>query len=494
MKLINYSHDRNANFKKSSDELFELIEKFGEQKQLDDFFDHYEKRYSIPKKILKHNLKRDILRHYKYKSARFGKKLKLITLPFSIVKYIGFLFFSLIFSRKHGKKRHYKLIVDEIDHSLYLHRFSKLINLFGKEDVLVIATGEIDVSEFPDYNIKRLRLFKYHDRFEVLKVIYYELFSGLWVCLRTSIQVGLNLFPESMVIVTTYLRYKCLFKLYSADFLIQERLYTTNAIKNYLFKESGGTATATIQKSILELDQMSYYIDIDYFFSLGNRTTERAFQYGARIDRVIPVGSMFMEYNWFSGPQVVEKNIDVIMLGLNIMNAYERENKYEEFMDDYYHLIRWLVRFKEEHPSYRVAIKHHGSAGEDEIENKIISGSGVEVLPKDGNSYQFAFNSRCAVTYGSTMGYEMTAHGVPTFFIDPGYRNTFLPDPDDNLIKGLRVTSYGSFCDALLDVLDDSNVKKGWHGKLDDLCLNSSTVSDRIYKKLKSLKYSKIFK
>ena len=230
MKLINYSHDRNANFKKSSDEFFDLIEKFGEEKKLESFFNHYEKRYSIPKKVLKQSIKRNIAQHYKYRSARFGEKLKLRTLPFSVVKYIGFLLLSLIYSRKKRCNKHYKLIVDEIDMNHYLHRLLKLINLFGKEDVFIIATGEIDVNEFPDYNIKKLKSFKYHDRFEVLKVIYYELLFGFWICLKTSFQLRINLFEQSKVIIATLIRYKSLFKECSADYLLQERLYTTNAI------------------------------------------------------------------------------------------------------------------------------------------------------------------------------------------------------------------------------------------------------------------------
>ena len=482
MKLINYSHDRNANFKKSSDEFFDLIEKFGEEKKLESFFNHYEKRYSIPKKVLKQSIKRNIAQHYKYRSARFGEKLKLRTLPFSVVKYIGFLLLSLIYSRKKRCNKHYKLIVDEIDMSPYLHRFSKLINLFGKDDVFIIATGEIDVNEFPDYNIKRLKLFKYHDRYEVLKVIYYELFIGFWICLKTSIQVNLNLFEESISIIKTLIQYKSLFKSYSADYLFQERLYTTNAIKNHLFKESGGFATSTMQKSILELCQMSYYIDIDYFFSLGNRTAERALHYGGRIDHVIPVGSLFMEYNWFNKPQPIEKNIDVIMLGINTMNAEARLDKYVEFLDDYYKSIRWLVRFKEQHPSFRIAIKHHSSAGIDNIENKIISKSGVELLQKTENSYKLAFESRCVVTWGSTMGYEMGAHGVPSFFLDPGNRNSFLCDLRNEKFEHLLLDNYDAFHEALILVLNKSNKqnydddKELWN----NLCFESSNVYQKV--------------
>ena len=100
MKLINYSHDRNASFKKSSDEFFDLIEKFGEEKKLESFFNHYEKRYSIPKKVLKQSIKNNIAQNYGYRTSRFGKNLRLITLPLSIVNYFGFLLLSLIYSRK----------------------------------------------------------------------------------------------------------------------------------------------------------------------------------------------------------------------------------------------------------------------------------------------------------------------------------------------------------------------------------------------------------
>jgi hypothetical protein len=237
-----------------------------------------------------------------------------------------------------------------------------------------------------------------------------------------------------------------------------------------------------MQKSILELDQMSYYIDIDYFFSLGEITAERAFEYGGRIDQVIPVGSYFMGYYWFNKPRHNKKNIDVLMLGINIMNAYERQDKYTEFMDDYYKSIRWLVKFKKENPSYRIGIKHHSSAGNDIIENKIISKSGVELLQKTENSYKLAFESRCVVTWGSTMGYEMGAHGVPSFFLDPGNRNSFLYDLRNEKFEHLLLDNYDAFHEALILVLNKSNKqnydddKELWN----NLCFESSNVYQKV--------------
>jgi hypothetical protein len=485
MDLIKYSHDRNANFKKSSDELLRLVDKFADQEELTQLYHYFEKKYLLPKEVVKQQLKSYIVGCYKYKKARFRKDLSLRWMAFSIVKYIGALIYGLIYSRKCTHEDQYKLVVDDVDFSIQLRRFSKLINLFGKKNVLVVTSDDSVEGEHPGYNVKLLPGFKYYDRFEVLRCLRYELFLGILLCVKASLKTGVNLIPVSMHIIKSFMHYRSLFKSCRSDYLIQERHYNTNAIKNHLFKKMGGIASATIQKNILMLDKLSYYIDIDYFFALGNRTAERAFEYGGRIGRVIPVGSMFMEYYWFSNIPEIEKKYDVVMLGINTMNAYERIDSYAEFMDDYYNSIRWLVRFKKEYPLYRIVIKHHSSAGEDEIENEIISGSGIEVLDKKANSYNIAFNSRCAVTFGSTMGYELNAHGIPAFFFDPDCRCTILPDRDDKLLEGLSIVSYEDFRDSLIGVLDSIDInRRCWLGNPDDLCLDSSTVSDKIYKAL----------
>jgi hypothetical protein len=226
---------------------------------------------------------------------------------------------------------------------------------------------------------------------------------------------------------------------------------------------------------------MYYYCDIDWFFSLGNRTADGLFEYGARIDKIIPVGSMFMEYYWFSNQEKVEKNLDIVMLGINVMNAYERMDSYSKFIDDYYDCIRWLVRFKNDYPSYRIAIKHHSSAGEDKIEEEIIASTGLEAVDKNANSYKIAFGSRCAVTYGSTMGYELNAHGILTFFLNPNKHSTILLDYNDKLLEGLNVASYEIFRDKVLGILSGDNKV---FINADDICINSSIVSNRIYKEL----------
>jgi hypothetical protein len=401
--LTKYSHNRDADFKKSSHDLLDVIDKFADQDQLSDLYDHFERKYSLPKSVIKQKLKRHIAALYIYKKASFRKELSLRWVPLSIVKHFGLLFYTLIHSRRCANIGTYKLMVDGIASNIELHRFKKLIDLFGKKEVLIITTSKGVEAEFPDYNITFFPNYKHYDITEVLRSIRHELLSGIWLYASVSIRLRVNLFFIATLLVKDYLHYLTLFKTNRSDYIIQERHYGTSSVKNYLFKKFGGRISTSLQKDILQMDTLNYYCDIDCLFSLGNRTAERVFEYGGRIGQVVSVGSLFMEYYWFNDPVDVDKKFDVVMLGINTMNAYERMDSYSKFMDDYYDSIRWLVRFKNEHPFYRIAIKHHSSAGEDKIENEMISGSGVEMLAKTGNSYKIAFSSRCAVTYGSTM-------------------------------------------------------------------------------------------
>jgi hypothetical protein len=105
-------------------------------------------------------------------------------------------------------------------------------------------------------------------------------------------------------------------------------------------------------------------------FSLGQKTIDITFEYGARIDKIIPVGSLFMEESLQNRYSEKEKNIDVLMLGINTMNAYERLDKYTEFMDDYYSLYRWAAKLSVDKPEYNIVLIHHTSAGKDYIEEE----------------------------------------------------------------------------------------------------------------------------
>jgi len=477
--LTNYSHSRSDDYVTAANELRDVIDSFANQKELSWFYNYFNKRYKLPRKITKQKLKQHLSKQYRYRPAMFSNNLNATHIPFSILAY-GMLIYALFFVRRRVKRERYKLIIDDICSPHELLRFSKIINLLGSENILCIGRGNDVFENFSQYNFHTKLLFRSFFIRDLSKAIFNELFHGIWIILKTSLATRVNLFPIGLQIVHSYLSSKSLFESYEADFLLQERHYGTNSVKNFIFKKYGGKATASLQKNILQLDSNIYYMDIDVLFSLGTKGFERACEYGGRIGNVIPVGSMFMESGWFSEKIMIEKQYDVVMLGINTSNAYDRMDSYDGFIDDYYSSYHWLVRFKEENPAIKIAIIHHSSAGKDLIEDEILKDVDIEIIDKRKNSYAAAFSSHCAVTYGSTMGFELNAHGQPTLFIDPNFRSSILSTSADDFPLETRVGDYSEFSYFLLKNISNSKEGYEWPAVFDGMCLESSTVSNKI--------------
>jgi len=481
INLTSYSHNRNSDYKTTANEIFNLINNFTNQGDLDGLYDYFNRRYQLPRCVVQQTIKQYIAKTYLYKQGKFEPRLCVKNIPKSILKY-GALIYALFFVRVKTNLKSFKLIIDDIYSAHELKRFEKLLGLVGKDNVLCV-TRDIDITqEFSEYHIYNKRKFRDIGLTSLLKSVFNEFSLGIWVVLRASVKTKVNLLSVSLQIVHHYLSFKALFDSNASQYMIQERHYETNPVKNYLFKQAGGVASTSIQKNIFQTDPMFFYIDIDILYSLGESGFNEFLEYGGRIENVKPIGSLFMEYYWFSNvdPKAsMEKKYDVLFLGINLA---DRMDSYNKFLEDYYSSFQWLARFKRENPGYRVAIIHHASLKNiDTIEADILLDSGVEIIDKESSSYFAAFSSRCAVTYGSTMGHELNAHNLPTFFINPGYRCTFLPDEKGDFPDQIQMKSYENFSKSLKSVLMDNKFELLTTEQKSKLCLNSWAVSDKIY-------------
>lgn len=445
--FLDYVFNRDVNFKDSADDLYSHINNFTNQEDFLSLYNYFETVYGLPHSVTRQKIRQHLCRSYLFKQQKFKSRLRMRNIPRYIALY-GSLIYALFFVSRKIESKTYSLIIDNIQAPLELLRFDKLLNLFGSNNVLCI-TRDRDVSlDFPNYNLINTKLFRNFFLRDVLSSIYNEMFSGIWIILKVSINTRVNLFPIALQIIHSYLNFKSIFESNKAKYVIQERHYDTNAVKNYLFKKYGGISAVTIQKNIFQNDPIIWYMDIDILLSLGQTGYEDMLRYGGSARSIKPVGSMFMESMWFDKKISTEKKFDVVILGQNWMDSFN------EFISDYYSLAKWCAKLSIERPSYRIALSHHASLRKkDLIEEDILKGSNVEVLDNTLNSYEMAFSSKCAVTYGSTMGYELNAHGLDTFFVDPGYRSTFLPNKGNDVIDKMRITSYDNFARAIDEVV-----------------------------------------
>jgi len=477
IELLKFSHDPDVNFGKSCDDLKKTIDAFTEQSELERLYDYFKFNYSLPKDVVKQQIRKYLESRYNYRTCAFSTGLLLRKIPQAFVRHIGFILYVLFKSRKYKKEANtYELIIEWIASMIELNRFSKLINLFGKENVLITTVRPLIEM---DYNIIYRPLYKFYDLKKVVHVFYREIIQGLVLYLKLSFGAKVNIIPIASHIINQYLYYSSIFKYNRAKYCIQERQYQTNAIKNFLFRKYGGIHSTSLQKNLYQIGRNGFYYDADILFVLGNRTVERAFKYGARIDHVVPAGSMFMEYYWFDKQKEEvkkDKRYDIIYIGINSISSLDT---YSEFRNDYYETFKWLVRFSLENPNLKVCIKHHKSNVVDKNEVAIVKDSPVERIDQELNSYDVAFKAKCAVTFCSTMGYELIGHGFPTLFLDPGRRNIEIL-PEDDLIDEWRVTTYDEFKDTLEDILKGRKITNNKTNP-EDLCLKSENVAERMH-------------
>ncbi|MDD4957113.1 MAG: hypothetical protein PHQ61_05645 [Candidatus Omnitrophica bacterium] len=485
-ELLKFSHDRDADFAKSCGDLGKAIDKFAGQEELSEWYSYFEKMYGLPENVVRQQVKRHIERFYDYKMTGFIGKIFPGRPFFSAIRHILALVYMLVFSRMYrSRPRQYELIADWIAADDEYMRFNNLMSLFGRDKCLAVTVKRIGAAFGPTALRPTGRAY---DVKIVLGTIRKEICGGIWINLKTMAVTGINVFALSGHVLNQYLYYSSLFRNNRAKYCIQERHYQTSAIKNHLFQKYGGRYSCTLQKNIYQLGSCGFYYDADILFSLGRRTMERAFGSGARIGEVVPAGSMFMEYHWFTDRgsyELPEDAYDIVYLGVNFYGS-NRLDAYSTFVDDYYEAYRWLVRLSKERPELKIAVIHHPNYRGYGPENELLSGTNIHRLEHCANSYDAAFRSGCPVTFCSTMGYELIAHGKHAVFMDPGRRDTEIL-PEDGMIDPWRAVSYEDFVEKTKNIIEGRfNPPSGFCSE--DLCMDSMAVSKRIYGRLTGAK------
>jgi len=488
--LINFIHDKKLRPEESLDRLKNTIDSFSNQSVLDDFYEHFDKNYGLDKKIVKHKLRRFLARHFNYKKSRGFSRIysPLFILLFPVINCF-LLLYCLIFSKKYNNQvKKFELLIYGIQSDREAHRFLKLINLFGEENVLIISQNQLQLEK----NILVRPRYKKYNRDELIRVIKVEIFHGIFLYSKISAKIKFNIFPFLISLFQDYLYYFSIFNNYQSKFCINEKYYDLEPIQNSLFKRFNGISSSCIQKNIYHNNpKVGYYPYVDTFFVLGNKSGNRIKSCGGEIKELVPVGSLFMEYYMFGenikfiNKSKLQESYDIIYLGFNVgvFNKGKFINNhhgvYEKHWDDYYEHFKWLVNLSEDYPQLKIGIMHHLNHEWDPKELEIINSTKLVKMDDTHNSYKAAFNSKCVLTFASTMAYELIGHGKDTIFLDPERRNTeFLPS--DSLIDPWRATTYNELYEKVNILLSGKDIDL-METKRDDLCINSKEVSENIY-------------
>lgn len=454
------------------------IKKFTKKKEFIFLILRFSKIFNLPKNIIEKETWIILSKNFDYKNNRVLKLNSFINFLKSSILLLSlsiFFILNFFFTKKGNKKFFYDILIDGALSHFQAERFKELCKNFNK--VCFISKKEFFKKKNVSYFNYRNFLFKKNE-FSFLKRINFFLFvCYLFIISFISFK---NYFFIFLEIFYKFLKYDYIFKSIIAKSYIQSKSYDTSALKNYIFKKNGGNVTSCTQQNLIEVG-LSSFIFTDIYFSIGKNTANLLKKLDGSCKNIYPVGSLYMEGDWFKKSKDIKqvKKTDLLVLGINTVKRHYKLHVTESFDKNYYKFIHWIKEISNKFPKIKIAIKHHGNFPHDSREFEILKNSRVKIetiSPSKNGSYANAFKSKVLCSFGSTMIFEFLGHNVPGFFLDPNYENQqfFEMLPQSNK---WRLKSYNEFEKTVIPIVNGKKVKiknKEYY------CLKSDKVSKRI--------------
>jgi len=434
----------------------------------------------IPPDIISYEIKQILSSNFKFTAGIFTKRLLLRYVLLDAATYLFLLVFSIIFSKSSFKSKEYKIIIDDIEQEDQAERFSEISKL-TKNSVFICKKNILfKKSNLKKFNIKTNSIFKfYNNKFLYGKRL--KFFIIFFPIFFQSIRHNVNLFFIFSKLFYKIIDNETLFSQVKSKILITDRFYRTSSIKNYIFKKKGGAVASCIQKNICEFS-ISFFINVDIFFSLGNSYPLIIRKLGGRINKFVPTGSLFMEHMWYNEKKDL-KNVpksDVLVIGTNHGKAAHRLYIDKYHCNNYYQHFEWLKKISLKYPRLNIISKHHGNCPVDRREQKILENTNVKTIYKSPSvnfSYSYIYKAKQIFSFASTMILECVSMDKNSYFLDPNLQNIAFHKSIPKA-KIMRIKSYKEFEKKIT-----SNLKKNKMIKIENpnsLCLKSDKVSKRI--------------
>lgn len=433
----------------------------------------------IPRDVIKFEFKKYLSLNYNFKENKFNKnKLKIQNLklrwllPSIFYYYLNLIIFYL-FSENFKHKKKIQILFDEVFSEVELERaeiFLKKTKSF--KIVSKIKKKNKNIINYLQY-VKFSKNYLYKNFYNFLIKIPYHVFLS-------SLKDSVNYFPFYDYAMKKNIKYETLFQQYRSNILIQERPYSTSAIKNYLFKKYGGKKTCCFQRILFHLANTSFFINTDILFSLGKMSAKSLSLTGAKIGQIKPLGSYTYFSKWINSKKIKTKKYDIIYLNGNNVPAYGLNNR---FLKNYYTQLNWLRKISLKNPKLKILMKHHrNNVFHDPEELKILKDTNIvrlsgETYPdKYNNSYGYAINAKLRLTWCSTMAYELIGHNHECYFLDPNHENLeFLQNYDFN--KKYRIKNFYDFEKKIKEVLIKKRKSKILNSE--NFCINSNNFLNK---------------
>ena len=476
ISIKNFKLDRKKNITLLNKDLKNFINSFVSDNDFNFFSEKSSVCLNLKRETITNESKVFIFRNFINKYGKFKKKISNNYLKYFFINFLLLNYVFIFRKRKPKEKKKYDLVIDLTQGTQYDY-FEKISKKLNSVFILNKKDERYNFFIFKKYN--RYSLPNNCKRYiDFLKLIFWSLNFSL----KNEVNFNYILFYFFKI----YFRNHSIFLNIDAKFLIQERYNFTSPIKNEIFKTHGGILSTVVQRNIFQRNGPGMFIYTDVIFSLGKETCKILEDLDGEVKEIYPVGSLFMEKNYFDRPKSSINFSKIHTYDLLVVAAphvWSFIPGYERYYDDYYLHFKWIKKFAIENPDLKIGIKH---------KNKLENPKELKIFEKIDNvfhlidetkwkdTYLFGKNAKSICTWSSTLGHEFLSIQKECYYVDPDYNNqSFLPNYD--FYKPLRLNTYEKFVNTIKSQIKGEKNMSVLNNS-DKFCLSSENVSQKIAK------------
>ena len=337
------------------------------------------KSTKIPKETIEQKLYQILFKKFDFKKNALIKiGFKNLITDFIKIFFLTLLSLVSIFFLKGSKKNkiNYEILGDKAENQLSLNRYTMLIKNAKSSCIICNFKPNKKIKNERYFFINKMSLPFCNLSYSEKIIFFFLNFKILFFSIRKNINF------TSIYYELIYDIYKSayIFSFIKAKYYINYKYYDTSPIFNYFFKKNGGKIVACTQKNICLLS-LSCFVYSDIMFTLGKAQGKICNKLGGKINKFIPVGSLFMEDAWHRRKKDLKNipYIDIFIVGQNTVNNNRHyiNNSYEKCY--YSHYLNWLKKISNDFPLKKIVLKHHAIYEDDPREiavlKKLISGN-----------------------------------------------------------------------------------------------------------------------
>ena len=263
------------------DDLVNFMNNFNSSDDYKKFLSLVSGGLGLKKKTLEHETKIILFDNFLNVRGKFKNKFNIFFIPVHFFYILIFFFYVKFFQEKHtpASNSKYDILIDNNDKGSNIKKF----DILKKKKKLLLITSDESLKKKEDVYFFRYRKTYLHKN---LNLRIKDVVTIIIKTLHLSLKSNNNIFPILIAFLKRYFKYHNIFFRFTSKYIMQERFYSTSAIKDEIFHNYGGRLSCVLQKNLFQLNGPGMFVSADVIFTLGKDSLPNLINFDCKIKKI----------------------------------------------------------------------------------------------------------------------------------------------------------------------------------------------------------------